>query len=183
MTSQRKVKSNRQNAQKSRGPKTFDGRRRAARNALRHGLTLSLYTDPSASAAVESLARIISGSDADETALPLARRVAEAEFDVRRIRRARDELISRRLSDPCYDTRAADRQKVAILGKILKGKFDGPMKLDELISSQLDPSEKLGAILLREARALRSLDRYEGRALSRRKLAVRAFGASRRPKK
>ena len=70
-----------------------------------------------------------------------------------------------------------------MLGKILKGKFDGPVNLDEIISSQLDPSEKLGAILLREARALRSLDRYEGRALSRRKLAVQAFGASRMPKK
>ena len=89
---------------------------------MRHGLTLSLYTDPSASAAVEFLARKISGSDADETALPLARRVAEAEFDVRRIRRARDELISRRLTDPCYDTRAADadRHKVAML-KHFKG--------------------------------------------------------------
>ena len=90
MTSQRKVKSNRQNAQKSRGPKTFDGRRRAARNALRHGLTLSLYTDPHRHRLhMKSLARKISGSDAGETAPPLARRVAEAKSDIRRIRRAR----------------------------------------------------------------------------------------------
>ena len=132
MTSERKVKSNRQNARKSRGPKTFDGRRRTARNALRHGLTLSLYTDPSASAAVESLARKISGPDADETALPLARRVAEAELDVRRIRRARDELISRLLADPYYDTRAAMRKKIAMLRDIHE-KFEGLLKLDEMV--------------------------------------------------
>jgi hypothetical protein len=50
MTSLRQIESNRRNAQKSTGPKTDDGKRRASRNAVRHGLTaetvIRLLEDP-----------------------------------------------------------------------------------------------------------------------------------------
>ena len=39
MTSLRQIESNRRNAQKSTGPKTDDGKARASRSAVRHGLT------------------------------------------------------------------------------------------------------------------------------------------------
>jgi hypothetical protein len=39
MTSLRQIESNRRNAQKSTGPKTADGKARASRSAVRHGLT------------------------------------------------------------------------------------------------------------------------------------------------
>ncbi len=50
MTSLRQIESNRRNAQRSTGPKTADGKARASRNAVRHGLTaetvIKLLEDP-----------------------------------------------------------------------------------------------------------------------------------------
>ena len=50
MTSLRQIESNRRNAQKSTGPKTADGKARASRSAVRHGLTaetvIKLLEDP-----------------------------------------------------------------------------------------------------------------------------------------
>jgi hypothetical protein len=45
VTSARKIQANRSNARASTGPKTVRGRARAARNALRHGLSLPVYSD------------------------------------------------------------------------------------------------------------------------------------------
>ncbi len=103
MTSDRKIKANRANARASTGPKTAQGRARAARNALRHGLSLPVYSDPALSEEVEALAREIAGTDANAEIQELARRVAEAQIDLRRVRYARHQLLSRALSDPYYD--------------------------------------------------------------------------------
>lgn len=46
-TSTRRVEANRRNARKSTGPKTSDGKRRASRNALKHGLCAMLSHLPS----------------------------------------------------------------------------------------------------------------------------------------
>ena len=183
MTSEGKIKANRENSRKSTGPNTFHGRRRAARNALRHGLSLSIYSDPSASAAVEALARQISGADADAEALACARRIAEAELDLLRICRVRHAILLRLLADPYYETQDARRQKIAIIHAILDGKIEEDVDLEQLVLSKLKPPEKLAAILMQETRALLTLARYERRALSRRKFAVRAFTTSHKARK
>jgi len=59
MTSERKIKANRANSRASSGPKTSLGRVRAAQNALRHGLSLSIHSDRALSKEVEALAREI----------------------------------------------------------------------------------------------------------------------------
>jgi hypothetical protein len=88
-TSEHKIRANRANARASTGPKTAQGRTRSARNALRHALSVPVYSDKALSEEVEALAREIAGADASAEMQELARRVAEAQIDVRRVRRAR----------------------------------------------------------------------------------------------
>ena len=100
MTSARKIKTNRVNAQASTGPRTLHGKSRAARNARRHGLSLSVLGNPILSAEAENLAREIAGEGASHEILEPAHRIAEAQIDIVRVRQARHDLLSRDLNDP-----------------------------------------------------------------------------------
>jgi hypothetical protein len=164
LTSDRKIKANRENARASTGPKTVHGRAHAARNALRHALTLPVHSDPFLSQEVERLAHEIAGTHVSAETRELARRVAEAQIDLCRVRYARYQLLSRALSNPVYDPHAR-RNTLAVslpnLFSFLPAIPEGP--------------QKLAAIVSLETQRLLALDRYERRALSRRKSAVRAF--------
>ncbi len=54
---------NRANARAARGPNTFHGRARSARNAFRHGLSLPIQSDQALCEAVQALARQIADSN------------------------------------------------------------------------------------------------------------------------
>jgi hypothetical protein len=124
---ERIVAANRANAARSTGPRTRAGKAVVARNALRHGLSLPVLADPALADEVAGLARRIAGEGASEPRRAAARRIAEAQVDIQRIRRARTQVM-----------------------------MDG--------FAAADPT----------ARLMR-LDRYERRALSRRKFAIWAF--------
>jgi hypothetical protein len=81
----------------------------------------------------------------------VAHRIAEPEIDLGRIRRARQQLLSRVLT---------------VLAQPADPLAEGPQNFGTILS---DMSKQLAA-----------LDRYEQRALSRRKLAIRAFDAARK---
>ena len=72
VTSERKIRANRANARTSTGPKTARGRSHAARNALRHALSLPVCSEPVLSAEVEALTRKIAGTDANTEMQELA---------------------------------------------------------------------------------------------------------------
>ena len=127
MTSVRKIEANRRNARASTGPRTVAGKVRAAQNARRHGLNLPARYDPSRAGEIDALARAIVGADAGAERLELASRIAAAQIDVERARRARLDL---------YPQALRERDAIARLAAI---------------------------------------DRYEGRALSLRKRAMRDF--------
>jgi hypothetical protein len=99
VTSRRQCAANRLNARASTGPTSAAGRARAARNAVRHGLSLPVLADPSLAAQAEALARAMAGANASPRLLDLARRVAEAQLDLARVRRARHDLMSRAGAD------------------------------------------------------------------------------------
>jgi hypothetical protein len=138
MSTPRRIRANRENARASTGPRTKAGKARASRNARRHGLSVSVTFDPALFGQVEALARRI----VEETAPPevgaMARRFAEAQVDLDRIRQVR-----RHLARAFVGSASGDRDA--------------------------EPS------LREQMRQLRILDRYERRALARRKAAAKAF--------
>ena len=81
MTSDRKIKANRDNARASTGPKTAQGRARVVRNALRHGLSLPVSSLPMLCEQVDALAREIAGPGATAEIKKLSRLVAEAQVE------------------------------------------------------------------------------------------------------
>jgi hypothetical protein len=146
-------------------------------------LSLPVYSDPVLSEEVEALAREIIGTDANPEMRELARRIAETQIDLHRVRSARHQLLSQALSDPDYESDAMHRKKAALAIRILR-RFDSrtpmPDNVMEVLNSKPEGLNKLATILADKTRQLLALDRYERRALSRRKFAIRAFDAVRR---
>ena len=106
MTSTRKIKANRANAQASTGPRTGHGKACSALNARRHGLSLSVTSNPVLAEQVETLAREFVGRSSDPEIGELAHDLAEAQIDLIRIRWARHDLLARDLGDANYDEAA-----------------------------------------------------------------------------
>jgi hypothetical protein len=150
MISARKISANRTNAKASTGPRTARGKSTAAQNARRHGLSLSIFADSIHAAEAENLVREIAGVGASPGIIEIARRIAEAEIDLMRVRQARHELFKTCPSpDPSGKIEPNRAQEFAV-------------KFAEL------------------AKRLSLIDRYERRALSRRKFAIRELDALRR---
>jgi hypothetical protein len=152
LTTNRKITANRENARLSTGPRTAEGRRRAAKNARRFGLSLPVSSNPEFSLAVE-----IAGPDASAKIQELASRVAEADTDLYRVRSARHGFVIKQLNELSASSAARSP----------------PQQLTRAVPD-------LTVILSRELKGLAAFDRYERRARSRRKLAVRAFDQARR---
>jgi hypothetical protein len=182
VTSARKTRANRANARASTGPKTARGRAHAAQNAFRHGLSLPVCSDAALSEEVEALAREIAGADGRAEIQELARRAAEAQIDLRRVRSARHRLLSDALSNPYYESRADTRMKAAVLSRLLRPRApDIPIAaVSAFLTSTPKGPQKFAVILSREAKQLLAMDRYERRALLRRKVALRALDDMRR---
>ena len=180
MTSDLKIKANRANARVSTGPRTGRGRASAARNALRHGLSLPVCSDPALSEEVEVLARKIAGPDANAEVQELARRVAEAQIDLCRVRYARHQLVSNALSDPYYEPRAAAVAKLRLLPRLLRQAPEISMEtVTKFLTSTPQGPDKFATILSEESKRILAIDRYEQRALLRRKTAIRLLDEAR----
>ena len=179
MTSDRKIKANRVNAQISTGPRTNHGRARSAKNAFRHGLSLPIQSDQAPCEEVQALARQIAGQHVSAHIEILARRVAEAQIDLRRVRYARHQLLSDALADPHYDMRA----KMRVIKQLLTPKLADipvPAFIENYLITTPEGPAKFATILSEESKRLLAVDRYERRALSRRKFAIRALDEARR---
>jgi hypothetical protein len=109
MTSDRKIESNRKNAQKSTGPRSDAGQRHSRRNALRHGLAIAIGLDPSFSDDIKRLASILARGNSGRKIGEFAHQAAEAEIDLLRIRKLRASRFNAILGDP--ETKLDDHSK------------------------------------------------------------------------
>jgi len=119
---------------------------------------------------------------ADRELLRLARRIAQAQVDLVQVRRARHDLISRAFSNPRYRSGKnllARIRQLAKAGELLRQGLALPADMRGIMEAGPQGAEKLALILSDASAELARMDRYERRALSRRKLAIREFDAAR----
>jgi hypothetical protein len=198
MTSERKAMSNRMNGRKSGGPRTAAGRARSRRNALRHGLAaFGGGKDPALFETVEQMAKAICGGNANPLLFEQALLIAENELWLRciqaesiaRVERLQDETaIALAKGDNSLAVAQAlfDEVKRAHCGfKILRTvSGDKQPTIPAQVSDEIPmpaweppcPKERDEYEAMCEAAPdLDRLRRYQRRAWSRRKRAIRAF--------
>jgi hypothetical protein len=175
VTSDRQRRANGANATASTGPKTRTGKSHSARNALRHGLNIPVWSDAALAPQAEAIALKVAGETADAETLDYARRIGEAQVDLNRVRSVRRELIARMLSQPRSDCRFTQLQQVRLINRFLDRVERNKVTsidleiIDPVIHAKpLEGDVKFAAVLLDSVGELTRLERYERRALSRR---------------
>lgn len=169
---------NRANARASTGPKSKSGKARAAGNARQHGLSVPAVLDLDLAGEIKNLACKLAGPEANQDRHELATTIAAAQVELLRVRQIRHQMLSLVLNDPNHQkpTRAMLRRQW--LARETPARHSGEAQPRGQIDGICDPT-RFVQILSDLSLRLRILDRYERRALSRRKQAVRAFDASR----
>ena len=172
--------SRRRNARKSTGPRTIAGKARVAKNALSHGLSIPYGSTPGSQEAIDQLARLILESlgISDEDTRPdnamwtAARHFAEAQLDLDRIRLIRLHTLQEEIVKIRIPTA---KQLARILDLSERAPFDPKalVEAERLSRMHVEVSKPpvhekykmIGSLLHR-------IDRYERRALSRRRKAL-----------
>ena len=203
MTSAKKIAANRINAQKSRGPRSTAGKGRVSANALRHGLAALKHLDPLRPRDIDLMARALCGDDIDSLLFEQAQVIAENELLLRCVRAERIGVIERlrdvsarplAMRDDSMARAKARMHEMDLAAAALErmqARFDAMpederRKLYEEYDRELDELESRPAPLAQrdEVDTIRAampdldrLARYERRAWSRRRRAMRNFMA------
>jgi hypothetical protein len=142
LTSQRKIQTNRANAQKSSGPRTTEGKRKAKGNSRKHGFTGMEWRQNAGSAEVESFATALCADQQDPALLVQARIIGENHLLRRAIRQRKLELIKRQMTpsqiEDEYVEQIIDKLLVAISKRFseLVGELPSPSWFRERYSSE-----------------------------------------------
>jgi hypothetical protein len=173
MASERQIKANRRNAGNSTGPRSASGKKRAGRNAFRHGLSSSTVSSAGIAKRVDKLARKIAGGAKSELVLQHAYDAAKAEFELERVRKVRIMLIERVLALGAVEPPipfGSLMKSLRHLKLVLAGKATLP--IDALATMPSVEPARSAEALRRALPDLIKLDRYERRAVSRRDRAI-----------
>jgi hypothetical protein len=201
MTSEKKIAANRTNARKSGGPRTASGKGRVSRNALRHGLAAMKYLDPMLPRDIELIAKAICADDPNPLLFEQALAMAENEVVLRCVRAERVGVIERLRDVRAISLTKGDNRIALAKAKShearlawdelvpLRAKFSAMTKeeqiklIEEHERREAESASKPTSIeerdefdAMQEAMSdLTRLARYERRAWSRRKRAIRSF--------
>ena len=173
MASERQIAANRRNARKSTGPGSGAGRKRASRNAYRHGLTLNITSTTAYAKQLDKLARKIAGNTDDAITLERAREIAQAELELARVRRAKVALIERASAFGELDPpQLTVTQMIRLLNEFDRGRHTVPKPVEMSATMPLRKPDRSAEAIRRALPELRKLDRYERRAAARRDRAI-----------
>jgi hypothetical protein len=182
VASERQIEANRRNAGKSTGPRSTAGKKRAARNAFLHGLSLSLISSTAIAKKVDKLSRKIAGNTKSEIVLRYARDAAEAGLELERIRRVKVALIERALALGAVEHAThfgSPMKSIRHLKLVLAGKAMLEEPIDHRATLPSREPQRSAEALRRALPDLLKLDRYEGRAIGRRDQAIKQINKSR----
>jgi hypothetical protein len=175
MASERQIAANRRNARKSTGPRLGAGKKRASRNAYRHGLTSNITSTAVFAKQLDKLVRKIAGETEDAMVLERARAVAQAELELARVRQAKVALIERASAFGALDpprVSSSVTRIIRLLHALDPSRFILPKPFDASPTMPSQESERSAEAIRRVLPELRRLDRYERRAAARRDRAV-----------
>jgi hypothetical protein len=174
MASERQIAANRRNATKSTGPRSGAGRKRASRNAYRHGLSLSISSTAAFAKQLDKLVHEIAGDTEDAIVLERARAVAQAELELARVRQAKVTLIERASAfgelDPPQLTVA---QLIRVANASDRGRPFVPKAIDASAAMPSQEPDRSCEAVRRVLPELRKLGRYERCAAAQRERAAR----------
>lgn len=186
----RQIIANRENAIKSCGPTSKEGKEISSQNARRHGLSVSIEAHEDYLARRNALAQKISGGSGDAEAFIVAQEIASAQIDLERIKQVREELLANENDALIQPSRGIKKGKKREAKKILEKieiieKRDRPIKNQEELLSKLTSQYSRMIVQAIEtsnvenlsylANELLKIERYEERALSRLRNAIRKY--------
>ena len=145
MATDRQIAANRRNGALSRGPKTAVGKARSSRNALKHGLAIPITRDRATARKIRRAARQMAPSAVGDS-IRNAQIAAEANFELARVRAAFEVVVARTSISHMSNAGPGDT---------------------------CSTGSGTSAAPIRTLAELDKLDRYERRAFSRRRRALR----------
>ena len=178
MTSDRRREANGANATASTGPRSKAGKARSSKNALRHGLNVSIWDDAALASRAKDLALRIAGPKPDTERLARASAIAEAQFTVDRVRSRRMRLLQAPPRPPLFDINRQFQQiDASARMEPVEPPFDIKIAENMLRRVPVDADQVLIRTMDDRNLEFARLEYYERRALSRRKHAIRDFDA------
>jgi hypothetical protein len=159
MTSTKRSEANRRNAKRSTGPCTASGKYRSRGNALRHGLLSKALAAAEYTAKTEELARRIAQEHGKLENSTEARIIAEADMAILNILRSRAKLLN---AMPTDENNSESNEALP-----------GTVRAPQVSIRRSTKQSHLAVSYLTEIQQLLALDRYEQRAILRRRHALR----------
>lgn len=168
--SQRKRRSNRRNSLLSTGPRTREGKAKVRGNAIKHGLSVSISNSPEYQAELEYLTQALMTEAGDLKRIDHANAAAESQLETARVRQRRAELIDLAAID--FYAYSPNKTPPSFAESLKSGTLHGIVDHEYRLPFPREWDFELRAFL-RAKTMLKSLERYEDRALARRNRALR----------